>query len=279
METQDELDRFIGTLRQHTQYDLSDYSDKSLRRRLHKIMEDEGVSLDALLRRIQRDARYGDRVMQMVTVNTSELFRDPEVWQSLRSSILPRYRNKSQLNVWHVGCSRGQEVYSLMMLLSEMDLLDRAHVYASDINGGMLDLARRGEYAYRFNLSYLDNFDRVLNTNPLNYEAGPSVPYSRYFEIDKEGDRIRMADRLRALPMYRQSNVVACENPFQIKFDIIFCRNVIIYFNRRLQNRVLEMFHENLRPGGALVLGVHELINLPWANRFERVGKVYVRKD
>ncbi len=241
-------------------------------------MTDEGVDFDELLARIAREPSYGERVMQMVTVNTSELFRDPDVWQSLRAYILPRYKNQDRINIWHVGCSRGQEVYSLIMLLSEMGMLERSHIYASDINAEMLDLAHKGEYFYRFNLSYLDNFDRVINTDPLNYEATPMVPYDRYFTVDKEADRIRIHKHLRTLPVYRRSNLVDCENPFYLKFDLIFCRNVIIYFNRRLQNRIFEMFYHNMHPRGTLVLGLHELMSLPWADNFERIAKMYVRK-
>ena len=136
-----------------------------------------------------------------------------------------------------------------------------------------------GCYRYRFNLSYLDNFDRVINTNPLNYEEKPEVPYSKYFTIDKERDEIRMHDFLRQKIRFRRNDLVRCANPFFMKFDIIFCRNVVIYFNNQLQNRIFEMFYQNLYPGGVLVLGLHESIVGLMAERYSRMAQVYVRRD
>lgn len=272
------LERFVEVLRSCSAYDLSDYSDKSLRRRLDKLLEDEHLQEDELLARIQRDPLYAEHVVNTITVNTSELFRDPPMWQALRVRMLAQYAKQSTVNIWHAGCSRGQEVYSMLILLEEMGLFDRARVYASDINGLMLALAAQGEYRFRFNLSYLDNFDQVVNVNPLNYEERPSVSYSKYIAIDRDRDVMRMDDRLRSKPVFRQNDLVRCENPFYVKFDIIFCRNVIIYFNSQLQNRLFEFFHRHLYPGGILVLGHHEMILGPWADSFNRMSHLYIKK-
>ena len=240
---EEQLCQFVGALRQHTAFDLSDYSERSLRRRIAKLLDDERIPLSSLLQRIALDPCYGERVMNRITVNTSELFRDPPVWITLRRSIYPSFRTHSQINIWHAGCSMGQEVYSDMMLLNELGLLEHARICASDINSDILGQAALGCYRYRFNLSYLDNFDRVINTNPLNYEEKPEVPYSKYFTIDKERDEIRMHDFLRQKIRFRRNDLVRCANPFFMKFDIIFCRNVVSYFNNQLQNRIFEMFY------------------------------------
>ncbi len=274
----DELGRFVSTLRECTAYDLSDYSEASLRRRLRMLLEEEG-GLENLLARIRHEPAYGARAVNRITVNTSELFRDPEVWLTLRSRVYPTLRNRSKLNIWHAACSMGQEVYSDMMLLDVLGLLQRARIFASDINSEVLAQAQLGVYRYCLNLSYLDNFDRVINTDPLNYEARPAVPYERYFAVDKACDEIRMHDALRARPMFRCNDLVRTTNPFYIKFDVIFCRNAIIYFNSRLQSRIFEMFYQNLHPGGILVLGAHETMGGMWADRFSRMAQVYVRKD
>jgi cheR methyltransferase, SAM binding domain len=276
---EEQLCQFVGALRQHTTFDLSDYSERSLRRRIAKLLDDEHIPLSTLLQRIALDPCYGERVMNRITVNTSELFRDPPVWITLRRSIYPSFRTHSQINVWHAGCSMGQEVYSDMMLLNELGLLEHARICASDINSDILGQAALGCYRYRFNLSYLDNFDRVINTNPLNYEEKPEVPYSKYFTIDKERDEIRMHDFLRQKIRFRRNDLVRCANPFFMKFDIIFCRNVVIYFNNQLQNRIFEMFYQNLYPGGVLVLGLHESIVGLMAERYSRMAQVYVRRD
>lgn len=274
-----DLDVFINALRQHTAYDLSDYSDRSLRRRVQKILDDEGFSFSDLIRRISSDVSYGELVVNRITVNTSELFRDPSVWLHLRGRMYPRFRSYSRINVWHAGCSMGQEVYSNAVLLNEMGLLDRSKLFASDINAEILKKAQRGLYRYRFNLSYIDNFEQVVNTNPLNYEEELSVPFSKYFVIDKERDTIEVRPFLRELPLFRRNDLVRVTNPFFVKYDVVFCRNVIIYFNSQLQNRLFEMFYRNMYPGGVLILGSHESILGPWADHFTRVGPVYLRND
>lgn len=272
-----ELEAFIESLQMHTTYDLSDYSDKSLRRRLQKLLQDEDLTFLELVDKISQNPTYGEYVMNRITVNTSELFRDPSVWQFLRSRIYPRFKGQSQINVWHAGCSMGQEVYSNMILLSEMDLLARSRIFASDINAEVLEQAQRGTYRYRFNLSYMDNFERVINTNLLNYEEELQVPFSKYFTVDRQNDTMEVIPALRSKPLFRRNDLVKGVNPFFVKFDVIFCRNVIIYFNGRLQNRIFEMFYRNLYPDGVLVLGAHESILGPWAERFNRVGQVYVK--
>ncbi len=279
IEISDDLTRFVTALQLYTSYDLSDYSDRSLRRRLYKVLDDERLTINELLVRIAQDATYGEKVVEAITVNTSELFRDPSVWLLLRSRIFPRFRNQNYLNVWHAGCSMGQEVYSNLMLLYELDLYDKARVYASDINTKILEAAQKGEYRYRFNLSYLDNFDLVINTNPLNYEEKLSVPYTKYFKIDEGRDLIQIHEWLRKKPTFRKNDLVKGINPFFVRYDIIFCRNVLIYFNAGLQNRLFEVFYRNLYPGGVLILGAHESIMGSWADKFERVSQVYVRKD
>ncbi len=279
MENSDDLFRFVAALRAYTSYDLSDYSDRSLRRRLYKVLDDEKITIEELLQRLAQEPAYGERIVEAITVNTSELFRDPSVWLLLRSRIYPKYKTQAYLNIWHAGCSMGQEVYSNLMLLNELGLYDKARVYASDINAKILAAAQRGEYRYRFNLSYLDNFDLVINTNPLNYEEKLAIPYSKYLKIDEAKDLIKIHDDLRQKPIFRRNDLVKGVNPFFVRYDIIFCRNVLIYFNAALQNRLFEVFYRNLYPGGILVLGVHESIIGSWANKFERLSHVYVRKD
>ena len=279
MERADDLSRFVTALRTYTTYDLSDYSDRSLLRRLYKVLDDVRLSIDELIGNIAKDSAYGEHVVEAITVNTSELFRDPSVWLLLRSRIYPKFKTQNYLNIWHAGCSMGQEVYSNLMLLNELGLYEKARVYASDINHKILAAAQLGEYRYRFNLSYLDNFDLVINTNPLNYEEKLCVPYSKYFAIDEVKDLIRIHEPLRKKPTFRANDLVKGVNPFFVRYDVIFCRNVLIYFNTALQNKLFEVFYRNLYPGGILVLGAHESILGSWADRFERVSQVYMRKD
>ncbi|HCY01233.1 MAG TPA: chemotaxis protein CheR, partial [Bacteroidales bacterium] len=159
--TDQDLQYFVNTLKNSSKYDFSEYSDKSLKRRLQKVLSDFNLDLAGLITSIKTNAEFTERIVKEITVNTTELFRDPQIWHVLRSRILPRFKNNKNINIWHAGCSTGQEVYSMMILLNEMGLLEKAKIFASDLNTDVLEAARKGEYKYRFNIGYLDNFDKV----------------------------------------------------------------------------------------------------------------------
>ncbi|HON18449.1 MAG TPA: CheR family methyltransferase [Salinivirgaceae bacterium] len=275
----EESNRIVAAIKSVSTYDFSDYSEKSFRRRIDKILEDLRIGVDELITKITRDKDFLESVVREITVNTTELFRDPELWVTLKYRILPKFQQNKSIFIWHAGCSSGQEVYSMLILLNELNLLDKAKVFATDLNTEMLEKAKQGEYRYRFNLNYLDNFDKVIKENPYNYEDTKDVPYEKYFEIDKKRDTIVMKPFLRNKPVYRKHDLVNDKNIFYSKFDIIFCRNVIIYFNTKLQNKVLEMFSNNLYRDGYLILGAHESILGPVANNFERTKGIYKKKS
>lgn len=273
-----DLQYFVTTLKNSSKYDFSEYSDKSLKRRLQKVLTDFNLDITGLIAAIKNKPEFTEKIVREITVNTTELFRDPQVWHALRSRILPRFKNNKNINIWHAGCSTGQEVYSMMILLNEMEMLDKAKIFASDLNTDVLEAAKKGEYKYRFNIGYLDNFDKVIKQNPLNYEEFNDVPYEKYFDIDKPRDTITMKKQLTEKPIFRKHDLVKDGNLFFAKFDLILCRNVIIYFNYSLQNKVFELFHENLYSKGILLLGMHETILGPWANKFEKMGQAYIKK-
>ncbi len=270
---------FNYILKTYTKYDLSDYSDKSLKRRIDKILEDYKINFKALIFKIKEDNNFTEKLIQDITVNTTELFRDPKSWHSIKYKILPKLADKESINIWHTGCSTGQEVYSMLILLKEMNLYDKANVYASDINSEVIDFAKKGVYKYRFNLNYLDNFDEVIKKNPYNYEEFKDVPYDKYFKIDKANDKIIINDELKSKPIWKLADLVKLENPFPVKYDIILCRNVLIYFNINLQNKVIKFFYDNMNPNSFLVLGIHESIFGVNEQYFKKRGKYYVRLD
>lgn len=275
--TDQDFQLFVYSLRSSSNYDFSQYSEKSLKRRLAKVLIDNNLNITSLINKIKKDSVFVEKVVKEITVNTTELFRDPQIWQYVRYSVLPKLKSNSIINIWHAGCSTGQEVYSMMIMLNEMGILDRTRIYASDINTDVMDMAKKGEYKYRFNINYLDNFDKVVKENPYNYEEYYDVPYDKYFSIEKSKDIIRMNDFLRGKPVYKKHDLVVDNNTFYVKFDLILCRNVIIYFNYDLQNRVFDLFHQNLYESGCLVLGLHETILGPYASRFQKKGHAYYK--
>lgn len=277
--TNQDLLLFINGIKSSSSYDFTEYSDKSLKRRLAKVLVDYKLDLNGLLMQLKSNPVFLEQVVKDITVNTTELFRDPNIWQILKYNILPKFKNQQSINIWHAGCSTGQEVYSLLMLLSELNMFDKAKVYGTDINSDVIQFAKKGTYKYRFNINYLDNFDKALKENPYNFEELIDVPYEKYFTIDKNKDTIKMSQFLLDKPVFKKHDLVKDGNIFYVKFDLILCRNVIIYFNYELQNKVFDLFYNNLYPNGYLLLGMHESILGPFSSRFDKVGQFYQKKE
>jgi len=276
--TDAELLQVIQTIRSVSTYDFSDYSEKSLKRRFTRILMDARISSDELLRRLKTQPKYVEEVVKKVTVNTTELFRDPPIWISLRSEILSKLAQKNVIRIWHAGCSTGQEVYSMIIHLNEMGLLDRTELYATDLNTDAIEIAKKGIYKYKFNIGYLDNFDKVIRNDVNNPLIVKDIPYNKYFEIDQLNDKIKINQSLLEKPIFEKHDLVKDGNPFHVKYDLIMCRNVIIYFNYNLQNKIFHLFHDNLVGNGHLMLGVHESILGPFSAKFEKRGYYYLRK-
>ncbi len=276
---QNDIHNFIKAIKENSEYDFSQYAPKSFYRRVEKLLEDFETDIYDLIDRIQEgDANFIQKIVNHLTVNTTELFRDPKVWHSIRYRILPKLRNNEVINIWHPGCSSGQEVYSMLILLNEEGLLDRANVYGTDINTEVLDKATKGEYSYRLNVEYFQNFDEVIRKNPHNYEEYRNVPYTKYFDIDPVNDIIRVKPFLKEKAKFIKHDITKLNNPFGKQFDIILCRNVLIYFNRTLQSKVINFFYDHLPFPGYLILGYHESIIGPESYKFHKHGYYYAKK-
>jgi chemotaxis protein methyltransferase CheR len=272
-----DIQNFQLTVREHSDYDFSDYSHTSLRRRLTRILLELEMDMDQLTLRMKNDGVFLQKIVLKITVHTTEMFRDPDVWKRIKNDLLPRFSDRSSIRIWHPGCSTGQEVYSMMMLLDELGLLERSEIYASDLHREVLQTARKGVYRYRFNQSYLENFDRVMLNGEGSISLTQKKQWKKYFHIDETRDTIQMSEYLRQKPVYKKQDLVRDPNPFLVNFDLIVCRNVIIYFNTELQNRVFELFHQCLKQNGALLLGVHESILGACSKRFIRRDPFYYK--
>jgi chemotaxis protein methyltransferase CheR len=279
MVTSEDIQRFINAIKMSSTYDFSDYSERSFKRRAEKLLVDNGMDINQLILKVTKDKEFLEKIVRDITVNTTELFRDPDMWITLRHQILPKFKKNKSIFIWHSGCSSGQEIYSMLILLKELDMFDQAKVFATDINSKILEQAKKGEYKYRFNLGYLDNFDKVIKENPYNFEDKKDVPYEKYFDIDKSKDTITMKQFLREKIVFRKHDLVNDGNIFYSKFDIILCRNVIIYFNNELQTKVINLYSNSLYRDGYLVLGAHESILGPVANNFEKTKGFYKKKQ
>jgi len=270
-----DLALFFSTVKQVSSYDFTEYSEKSLKRRLERILTENNIDFKTLIFKIKNDSLFLKKTVKDITVNTTELFRDPEIWQEIRLKVLSKVKNKSEINIWHAGCSTGQEVYSLAIMLNELGILEKSNIYASDLNPDVLKTAKKGEYRYRFNLSYLSNFDKALKENKYNYTEKSDIDYNKYFTIKPQKDKIIIHDFLRNKPFYSEKDLTKQDNFPANKFDVILCRNVLIYFNLHLQNKVIDSFYNNLKEDGFLILGKHESLLGYTENKFNKKGKFY----
>ena len=268
---------FQSSLRKHSNYNFDDYSITSLRRRLTRILLEVDSNMEDLIAGMETDKETLAHIVGKLTVHTTELFRDPPIWKEIKKTLLPSWKGRSTINIWHPGCSTGQEVYSMLMVLESLDMLDKSRICASDLNPKVLDTARLGRYRYRFNQSYLENFDKVLLGGEGNILPEHEKAWKRYFSIDQKRDALQMHATLCAKPVYKKLDLVQDSNLFLSKFDLIVCRNVIIYFNNDLQNKVFDLFYNNMKPGGVLILGVHESILGPASRKFKKQGPFYTR--
>jgi len=279
MEISDEkIQELINTLKSSADYDFSGYSAKSFKRRILKVLETYSIDIIELINRVKYDFVFVEQIVKDITVNTTELFRNPKSWHAIKYRILPKLMDNEIINIWHAGCSTGQEVYSMLILLNELKILHKARIYASDINQDVINTAKEGKYVYRFNIEYLENFNKVIRQNPFNFEEHKNVPYSKYLIIDKIEDTITVKNFLKNRVNYVKQNLVKREAIFKTKFDIIFCRNVLIYFKPELQSQMYSYFYDNLKNSGFLVLGYHESILGPQAQKFNRKGLYYTKK-
>lgn len=245
---------------------------------MKKILSDFETDIETLIRNVKKDYNFLEKVVRNITVNTTEIFRDPETWFFIRQAIEQRFAGCENINIWHAGCSTGLEVYSLMILLNEMNLLEKTSIYASDINANVLNTAMSGRYKYHELINYLDNFDKALNESENMKKNYPSVDMTKYIKVNKFNDNVQMADFLVEKPLFIKHDLVSCKNIFEKKFEMILCRNVLIYFNHDLQNKVITFFYENLTKNGCLVIGRHEGIIGTIGTNFEKKESVYFRK-
>ena len=273
------INEFIRVVKGISNYDFSDYSIKSFSRRIERVLVDNKLDFDGLVREVKKNSHFLEKIVKDITVNTTELFRDPAIWHVIKYRILPKLAHQKKINILHSGCSTGQEVYSMLILLYDSGLFDKAQVFGTDINDDVLDMARSGVYKYRHNLDYTDNYNRVIKENPYNYDEYNDIPCSKFFEIDKVKDVIKMKSFLVKKPVFSKHDLVKDGNIFNTKYDIILCRNVLIYFNSKLQNRTFEVFHQWLFRNGILILGAHESMLGPIANKYVKKGKYYLKKE
>ncbi|MCQ6274993.1 protein-glutamate O-methyltransferase CheR [Bacillus sp. V3B] len=228
-------------------YDFRDYAYHSVKRRVwHRVHEEKLKSITGLLDTVLHDPACLQRLIADFSINVTEMFRDPLFFLDFREKVVPLLRTYPSIRIWHAGCSTGEEVYSMAMLLHEEGLYENAKIYATDINTNVLKTAKSGLFS-------LENMRKYTN----NYlQAGGKRAFSDYYSVTKNG--VKFHPFLTKNVVFAQHNLVT-DRSFNT-FHVILCRNVLIYFNKSLQKKVHELFYESLGMFGILGLGDKETL-------------------
>lgn len=242
-----EVELLLEAIYRHYGFDFREYAPSSLRRRLRRRMDGERVgTISALQERVLHDPAAMERLLLDLSINVTAMFRDPGFFVAFRKRVVPLLRTYPFARIWVAGCSTGEEVYSLAILLAEEGLADRVRIYATDINEAVLELARLGVFPLDKMREYTQNYIR----------AGGRNAFSEYYVARYDG--AQFARSLVDGVVFAQHNL-ASDAAFN-EFQAISCRNVMIYFDRPLQEHVHRLFHESLATFGILALGQKETI-------------------
>ena len=247
-------------------YDFTHYSRASLERRLERVrIQAKLASFSELLDRLLLDEDHFDEFLKAMSITVTEMFRDPPFYVAVREKIIPMLKTFPFVKIWHAGCATGEEVYSLAILLYEEGFLGRARIYATDFNKRSLDIGREGVYVAKHMQSYAANY----------IAAGGIRDFSDY--ITDGYDRAKIKEHLKEHLTFSYHNLVS-DGVFG-EMNLILCRNVLIYFDKSLQNHVLSLFAQSLHHGGFLGLGNKETLNFsevkPLFETVDSMQKIY----
>ncbi len=226
-------------------FDFRAYAYASIRRRLWKRIATERLSsISELQDRVLHEPAAMERLLLDLSVSVTAMFRDPGFYLAFRQEVVPLLRTYPFIRIWLAGCSTGEEVYSTAIVLEEEQLLDRTRIYATDINDAVLERAREGIFPLKRMQEYTENYIR----------AGGRRSFSEYYTAKYDG--ALFSPQLMRTVVFSQHNLVT-DGSFS-EFNVILCRNVLIYFDRNLQHRVHQLFYESLAMFGILGLGSKE---------------------
>lgn len=250
-----ELKRFTEMVLATYSYDFRGYAKASLKRRLKTAMTQMGdLEFEEFFTRISEDPTFFSRVFQYLTVSTTEMFRDPWFYAAFRKEVVPFLRTYPSFRIWIAGCSTGEEFYSYAIILEEEGLLDRATIYATDLNPENLKKVERGVYSMERAKLYSENY----------LKTGGSSSLSDFYHADYDG--IIMDQRLKRNAVFADHCLIT-DNVFT-EAQYVSCRNVLIYFEKPQQERALRLFRDSLSPRGFLGLGTKENLRFSEASEY-----------
>ena len=261
-----EIELLLEGIYRHYGFDFRSYAFASIRRRLWKRIEAEGLpTVSALQARILHDSQMMERLLLDLSINVTAMFRDPGFYRAFREHVVPLLRTYPFIRIWHAGCATGEEVYSMAILLQEEGLYERCRIYATDINEVVLQKAKEGIFPLDRMQEYTENY----------IAAGGKRAFSDYY-LAKYGGAL-FDDALTRNVVFSLHNLVT-DRSFA-EFNVILCRNVLIYFDKSLQARVHGLFYDSLAMFGVLALGSKESLRFsPFEDSYDQINgpeKIY----
>ncbi|MFC4776911.1 CheR family methyltransferase [Paenibacillus sp. GCM10023252] len=227
--------------------DYRNYAYASVRRRIwHRVHAEHLTTISGLLERVIHDRACMERLLSDMTIHVTEMFRDPGMFRAFREEVVPLLRTYPFIRIWHAGCSTGEEVYSMAILLQEEGLYHKTRIYATDTNAEVLDIAKQGVYPLERMQQYTRNY----------MDSGGKESFSRYYKA--RYNSVIFQAELKKNIIFAQHNLVT-DGSFN-EFNVILCRNVMIYFNKQLQDHVHGLLYDSLSMFGILALGTKESI-------------------
>ncbi|SHM96627.1 CheR family methyltransferase [Mucilaginibacter sp. OK098] len=244
--TAEQITELIDLVKKVHGFDFSEYSKASLKRRLSRIMMIKKLEYYDLKHTLVNSPDFFQNFLEEITVNVTEMFRDPSFYKALNNQVVPYLSTYQHIKIWSAGCSSGEEVYSLAILLDQAGLKNKSFIYGTDVNTVVLKEARMGIYSYRNIKSYAENYQL----------SGLKGSLTDHFTTMYDAATVH--SELKTNTLFSVHNLIS-DTVFN-EFQLISCRNVFIYFEMQLQEKILELFYKSLCPHGFLCLGSKETI-------------------
>ncbi|WP_078543904.1 CheR family methyltransferase [Litchfieldia alkalitelluris] len=240
-----EIELLLDGIYRYYGFDYRNYNLSSIRRRLwHRIKIEQLTTVTELLNKVLHDPKVMEKLLADFSINVTEMFRDPSFFKAFRQKIVPYLKMLPSIRIWHAGCSSGEEAYSMAILLYEEGLLHKTRIYATDMNDNIINIAKKGRIPIQRMKAYTSNY----------VAAGGIREFSEYYTADLQ-DVILNEDIIKHIT-FAQHNLVS-DSSFN-EFHVVICRNVMIYFDRGLQERVHQLIYESLALNGFLGIGSRE---------------------
>jgi chemotaxis protein methyltransferase CheR len=257
-----QLNELIDLIKKFHGFDFSCYSKASLKRRVLRIMQNKKQTFYDLKHTLVNHQPFFQEFLDEITVNVTEMFRDPSFYKAINNQVIPYLSTYQHIKIWSAGCSSGEEVYSLAILMNETGLREKSFIYGTDINTEMLKEARKGIYSLKKIKSYAENYQY----------SGLKGSLTDHFTIMYDAATVH--SELKHNTLFSVHNLVS--DAIFNEFQLISCRNVFIYFESELQEKILDLFYNSLAPLGFLCMGSKETIR---SDKFKKKFKVINSKE